>query len=392
MSDASKPESSNYDLRGAKFGGGFTGTEGNQKDGDFHDCSSNYNLNNSLVVNNINNNYVLPSSNDALDPKVEMQELKKRYKELLNNPKKSASDFEQFNALSKRMEKLSQKSEDFQSKYQNYQNNWDKHIHKIDYSLARKCFEPVINQLQKQEGAALFLLQNYAQMEGRLCLKSLKEELTQKGIKVHRECQIKFGDYYYGNGSPIDFLIKLGEHLGEIVSDNFDSIQEPLEKITHKICGLFLTSGVVFIELEVKDTHTELLDWFIKHFWVELVAKLPSLKQKYIHARFITIITTNHTLSSNWLKPYLTKVGRNFDCQKIIDLKLKKWGEDEIKHWINEHSQLTELGCYAPEEIMRMIPDIPSIVWKNSNKGLPKAAHADLLNQLETAVKTILKL
>ena len=43
MSDTPKSESSHYDLRSAKFGGGFTGTEGNQVGGAFHDHSSNYN-------------------------------------------------------------------------------------------------------------------------------------------------------------------------------------------------------------------------------------------------------------------------------------------------------------------------------------------------------------
>jgi predicted NACHT family NTPase len=43
MSEPPKSESSHYDLRGAKFGGGFTGTDGNQVGGAFHDHSSNYN-------------------------------------------------------------------------------------------------------------------------------------------------------------------------------------------------------------------------------------------------------------------------------------------------------------------------------------------------------------
>ncbi|MEC4818604.1 MAG: hypothetical protein SAK29_35825, partial [Scytonema sp. PMC 1069.18] len=134
----------------------------------------------------------------------------------------------------------------------------------------------------------------------------------------------------------------------------------------------------------IDEAHEQFLKWIIEDFWVSLVRQLPELSRnkKIPKVKFITVVTLNTSFSKEFLNPFLTRIG-NFNHERIVEIQLKKWKEQDILEWLFGHSILRspEIGSTETE-----IETIAKVVYRDS-QGQPITARVILMKELERILR-----
>ncbi|KYC35637.1 hypothetical protein WA1_07415 [Scytonema hofmannii PCC 7110] len=268
-----------------------------------------------------------------------------------------------------------------QPDYNQYDKHWQDKLHCIDFSEARKDFKDIIDKLRNIEKAAFFLLQDSFAMQGRLCVRCILEELNMTNIPLKRYEPIGFLKPQDVN--PNLFLSRLGEQLKiKPLAD----IEKYSQLVIETICNSYIESSIIFLELNISQTDNKLPDffnWLIKDFWSLLLGEISKIKnQKFINLRVVIVMTLDDQVSKEILLEYKT-TKQKFSCEKIFELKLKKWKQEEIENWLLDHSRLT--AFIRSEDIKQDIEQIAKFVYKHS-KGKPSEASVALMGQLTRAL------
>jgi len=210
--------------------------------------------------------------------------------------------------------------------------NLEEELQKIDFVEAKEVVERIVSKFDRNGGNASFLLQRNLQMAGRLCLLEIKDRL-QSNTRDLKSFPIEFSADTELN--HIGLLNRLASHLG------IEPMSEPMEyssSIQQAIVRSLQSGSVVLIEIHKWDAlplaiQREVLCWFLEQFWQPLVAQLPTIATTYSRVRFITILVVEDEIALD-CQEYCC-LHDEYDGQKIIDLPLQDWTENDILGWLD---------------------------------------------------------
>lgn len=237
--------------------------------------------------------------------------------------------------------------------------NLEEELQKIDFVEAKEAVERIVSKFDRNGGNASFLLQRNLQMAGRLCLLEIKDRL-QSSTRDLKSFPIEFSADTELN--HIGLLNRLASHLG------IEPIAEPVEyssSIQQAIVRSLQSGSVVLIEIHKWDAlplaiQREVLCWFLEQFWQPLVAQLPTIATTYSKVRFITVLVVEDEIASDCLE--YCCIHDEYDGQKLIDLPLQDWTENDILDWLDYLGLPKQQSEGIAKRIHRASRGIPELV------------------------------
>jgi inactive STAND len=210
----------------------------------------------------------------------------------------------------------------------------DRRLRQIDCKKARKSFDDICRKFDEQGGGALFLLNEAHTLQGKLSIEEMCDKLSEFG-----------GDWrsYTVGFAPGD--IQDIKTLSQRLCQSFQQQEfASMEEFIDLICGSLQIGTTLFWEIQDLDNSPEscvLLDWFVREFWIPLLAKRHEVCQKhqYENVRFFAAITCSGNGKSFLKTPYRGKPKQFNPLSRevegaIVPLPLEKWTELDLKTWL----------------------------------------------------------
>ena len=246
--------------------------------------------------------------------------------------------------------------------------NWHSTLPRINFKEAVAITSDVILEC-RSNCAALFLLQNGLSMGGKWCVERIRELLMETTLDF-KPYDIEFTTSSQPNERGM--LDMLARYVNVEPSD--DPVRYA-RAIIEKMHGSLQSGSVVFIELrgvELIYDPTQLLNWFVEHFWVPYVRELPRLSKMYSRLRIVVIISADEPLPPNCVPAEISCTRDKFNSEKILELPLQNWTSDEIQEWLESYS-----GMNAQDILV-----LTRRIYNASSKGLPALVYQALAQHL----------
>ena len=240
------------------------------------------------------------------------------------------------------------------------------HLHKIDFTQARKTFDSLLRRVDACGGAALFLVQESLCYCGDLCVNWMKQQLeTQTGDFKHYP--VRFAP----NRIPDEFGLfeGLGGHLNEPRND--EPCEQYAERLLRKLYASARSGTVILFEFPnweelAQPDQARVFRRFHDLFWRPLSQQFPAVmaQRGWRNAKCVAVFLT----SSQLTLPSELCCGSpaHFSCEQAVPLKLKNWTQAEIQEW------LVNFGGYDT----RRAEDVAAECFSSSKHGVPHIARA----------------
>jgi uncharacterized protein YoxC len=232
--------------------------------------------------------------------------------------------------------------------YRNAGNHWEDNLHRIDFAKVTKNVGEICQQLENQEGAALFLLQNSQAMGGKWGVRTIKDRLQDLGT-WYPPLEFAFSPHQTVNSR--DFLCAVAQKFNG--SMDYDTESKLVTELIKKIYGALCGGQVFLIQIEIPylDAKSTFLEWFVDQFWCPLVRQLPLVGETSPLVKVFAVITVRGTVHKACLPEHLCCPKRQFHSEKVLNLPLQKWTEAEIRNWLVRFSGLMSpaVGMTRPE-------------------------------------------
>jgi inactive STAND/Effector-associated domain 9 len=231
--------------------------------------------------------------------------------------------------------------------YRDSFNNWEDNLHRIDFSKVTKNLG-ICQQMEDQEGAALFLLENSQTMGGKWGVKKIRHRLQELGT-WYPPLEFVFSQHQTVN--PTDFLCAVAQKFDGQMSQAPEPqiIIDLIKKIYSALCG----GHVLLIQIEIPylDAKSTFLDWFIHQFWCPLVRQLPMIGRTSPLVKIFAVITVRGKVDKVCLPEAWCCPRQQFHSEKVLKLPLQKWTEADIRNWLVKFSGLMSpaVGLTRPE-------------------------------------------
>jgi hypothetical protein len=246
--------------------------------------------------------------------------------------------------------------------------NWETNLPKINYKEAFSIVDDIFTRI-KDGGAALFLLQDSRNMGGEWCAARIMELLNQDSSKT-KPYQVEFLPHQKLDEKEL--MLRLGNYLNITVA--IENPEEYANTIISSICDSLQIGSTVFVKLTIWDNlswNENFLRWLIEKFWQPLVRKINESLQEFPLFKCVFLVISNNKLVPACLHPWLICSRERFDQEKILELPLGKWTEEEIKNWLYRFSNRgLSLHEYA---------QMASSIYQSSSEGLPVAVYSSLI-------------
>lgn len=233
----------------------------------------------------------------------------------------------------------------------------------FDHKATLTTFEKVVEQIENQENAGIFVLQKCWSQGGKYCHQRLINYLKTKTAegKFHRF------DVNYLGGGEISQQRLLHRLFCEVKPDQStmdgdleklneeDVLKEIISLVPQQDSGhtyLFYIKGYDSLLKE-----TNFWQWFINKFWTRLIQKfLPTLSKKHPLLKLIFLFESEIKIK---VEPnYICCPSQAFNPKRIIDLPLQPCEMGEIRTWLYNFSCLPQ----------PMIKEILSVIEETDRK------------------------
>lgn len=233
----------------------------------------------------------------------------------------------------------------------------------FDHKATLTTFEKVVEQIENQENAGIFILQKCWSQGGKYCHQRLINYLKTKTAegKFHRF------DVNYLGGGEISQQRLLHRLFCEVKPDQ-STIDGDLEKLNEED----VLKEIISLVPQQDSGHTYLFyikgydsllketnfwQWFINKFWTRLIQKfLPTLSKKHPLLKLIFLFESEIKIE---VEPnYICCPSQAFNPQRIIDLPLQPCEMGEIRTWLYNFSCLPQ----------PMIKEILSVIEETDRK------------------------
>lgn len=283
-------------------------------------------------------------------------------------------------AQGKSMQEIVHMSQELTSAEQNIgKYKWQSHFPEIDFQEASRIFSQVNQQFGFGGGAAAFFLQKSRALGGVWCVQKLKKMLKTGDFK---HFEIEFAPP--ATLSADKLLAQLAGHINfEMPAESESrSTNQIVHDLLHKLYHSVQSGSVVLLELRIWNStgfHDQFLPWFLNHFWKYIISNLPELAQQHPKVRFIALLIVNGSLMIDTLPADFCCTIDNFKSDKLLELPLRRWSQDEIANWLFDFGRLTgEPVGWKPTEIMQEAQRI----YLDSDNGQPALVYAELSQTL----------
>ena len=218
----------------------------------------------------------------------------------------------------------------------------------IDFDKAKEIFRSVTKRLTDEEGgAALLLMEQCLDLEGRLLLNSMRNfafaEKTRRSL--FHEYPLAFSPIMPAN--RLAFLKLLAGHLNSS-SDSCEDQEsdQRLAEITQEIMNALserLRSGTTILisltnwkSLSWEDQPV-FLSWLISDFWQALTHTLNQAMEEH-SPRIVLVLMVDRTIAEpcNTLDCFCQET--KLASQKLLRLPLGPWSQTDVKRWLGSYS------------------------------------------------------
>lgn len=223
--------------------------------------------------------------------------------------------------------------------------NLNKGLCEIDFDDAKEIIHAVVDTLTESEGgAALLLMEQCLDLEGRLLLNSLRDILKSSTDQV-LEYPVEFSLIMPANERS--FLKILGGHFNLSFNEepNLDSengLENMIKEILSSISPLLRSGTTILIPLKNwkslgQNYQADFLDWLVNKFWSLLQQTLSVAMEEY-SPRVVFVIMVDAEMASNCqaVKCFYDKLPLN--STKILKLPLTCWSQADIRRWLGSYS------------------------------------------------------
>jgi nucleoside phosphorylase len=242
---------------------------------------------------------------------------------------------------------------------------------KINFKKAFAAVDEVFSKI-KDGGAALFLVQDGLTMGGQWCAAHVKDLLRgDSGTGKFKYWQIEFSTHQRLNEQEL--IIRIADYMG--IKGRAENLPQFMDEVIDRLCGSLRVGSTIFIELRIShnlSVYDNFLSNVVSQFWKPLTRKIESIRSNISLAKVVFFILANSTLPRLGLDTSIFCTRREFNQEKILELRLEKWTEDEIRTWLYKFSSL-ELTS-SEHEVMA------SSIYRSSTNGLPIAVYNLLLD------------
>ncbi len=215
------------------------------------------------------------------------------------------------------------------------QNAVSQHLHKIDYTQARKTFDSLLRRVDVCGGAALFLLQESLVYCGDLCVNWMKQQLeAQTGDFKHYP--VRFAPDRLPN--EFGLFDGIGGRLNESRQDD-EPCEQYAERLLHKLYDSARSGTVVLFEFPnweelAQPDQARVFRRFHDLFWRPLSQQFPAVmaQRGWRNVKCVAVFLTTGQLALP--SELCCDSPAHFSCEQVFPLKLKKWTHADIQEWL----------------------------------------------------------
>lgn len=235
----------------------------------------------------------------------------------------------------------------------------------IDFQQAWEQVRSVYeNHLDRNGGAALFLLPESENKCADLCIRRIRKELQQMIDDYSKVICVPPVEIQETDALTSDLLLRrLSKHFHH----------EPLNtsQLIAKMCNKLDKEQVLLVELNFGSEFYRaegFLNWFLNEFWLSLVNEL--LAQKRLARKCIFVATVAQIIPTEykWAERYCLM--DEFCAEqklKFIPLPMTNWSVEEIQVWLRRYTKLNELDDVE-------LSDRANSIYTRSQQGIPTYA------------------
>jgi hypothetical protein len=259
------------------------------------------------------------------------------------------------------------------TRIRNIENRWQEYLHHVDHTTAKNLTEEVFDRLRSDPGDALFVFQDSKEFLGDRYIEYLKNLIKSSRIGCcSPPCQVGLLK------SQPDSAEFLSEFAGRFKVEKPTAQDFSIDLVLDGIKGVLESCTIFFLEVNLSDfdeNHT-FIDWFIKHFWYQLLDRIAAIRQRNPLFVCIGAITLDSEIEDDFLQQIRSSFSDSLG--RFVVFKNEVWEADEVREWMRRYS-----GIPLPwnEEIER----IPQRVYRYQ-RGIPSRAEEKLREELKRLV------
>jgi hypothetical protein len=261
-----------------------------------------------------------------------------------------------------------------------YYRDWEANLRRINYHKAIGVVDQVLKGID-DGGAAVFLLKDCKAMEGRWCVRYIREQLEGRTAAG----KLKSWPIGFESHQSPDAVALLG-HLGRFVgldsrpADRAQAVQAVIDKITDSL----QMGTTILLEVTARNAAAlpvPLLTWFLDDFWKHLVDRLPAIGARAPQVVLVAVLVADLGVVQKYPPPELCCKPKQSCGKRIIDLPLERWKEEEIHRWLIKYSRLEIIRPGLKVEQLELIANT---IYMGGEQGRPAAAYRSLIEELES--------
>jgi inactive STAND/Effector-associated domain 9 len=262
------------------------------------------------------------------------------------------------------------------SSYRQAWNTWEENLHEIDFDTAKKITSSLSSKYSNQEGVALFFMHNSQKMGGRWYMKFIKSQFQSLPLSSWAEPFEYRSDQHPGGDAQV-FLSKLSDRFAP--NKIFRNEQEQMNQIIDAIYQSLPRSHVFFISVAINQVRPQdvFLEWFVNQFWQKVVMKSLEVKNKPPLVRIIGVVSVQGKVDKNRMPINLCCSLKNFEPEKMLELKLQAWTKGQICKWLEAYSEID------PGDISNRAQSIREVT-----KGVPLSVYDILATEIHNGNST----
>lgn len=214
---------------------------------------------------------------------------------------------------------------------------WKSKLPEIDFKDAVDTYKAVLAKMERDCGAALFLMQDGTASAASLCVERMISELKRS---LGRRMTPGFPE---DKPTPKGLMLKLAEYLGKLPSSgpwlpDTQNAGEMAAAVVKKLVGSLGRGSLVWLDVELENAAitTELLGWFLQSFWKPLVQQLPDRAKDALYAQVFGVFVCEVPLPTGSLKPEWVCRPDTYKPEQVVEIPLAPaWKPVEISGWLS---------------------------------------------------------
>ena len=250
---------------------------------------------------------------------------------------------------------------------------WKSKLPEIDFKDAVDTYKAVLAKMERDCGAALFLIQEGTASAASLCVERMISELKRPlGLALHPR-------FSGATPSPRELMQKLAGYLNVAPDRDADALAAD---VIRTLVDSLTPGRIVWLDLECDSAANaaEFLGWFLEKFWCPLVQALSGRAGAARFAQVFAVIVYNVPMDAGRLEADWLCGPDTFHARRFVRVPLEPaWRPNDISEWLFKY---TDAPHYAGIDI-----DVEALsIYEKCLKGVPEMVLRQLKRFLTRAL------